>query len=83
MGRMLGVFFVVFVGRFWVLFSGFGWVLGGSFRRVLEGPVGFIGDLWMRLQLLWLQFEVVRSPVGVVWGRFGALWAPSRPQIDP
>ncbi len=26
------------------------------------------GDLWMWLQLMWLQFEVVRSPVGVAWG---------------
>jgi hypothetical protein len=24
------------------------------------------GDLWMWLQLMWLQFEVVRSPVGIV-----------------
>ncbi len=24
-----------------------------------------IGDLWMWLQLMWLQFQVVRSPVGV------------------
>ncbi len=30
-----------------------------------------LGDLWMWLQLMWLQFEVVRGPVGVVWGRFG------------
>ena len=43
-----------------------------------------IGDLWMWLQLMWLQFEVVRGPVGVVWGRFGAgaIWAPSRFQND-
>ncbi len=26
------------------------------------------GDLWMWLQLMWLKFEVVRGPVGVVWG---------------
>ncbi len=41
---------------------------------------------WLWLQLMWLQFEVVRGPVGVVWGRFGAglgpVGAPSRPQID-
>ncbi len=45
------------------------------------------GDLWMWLQLMWLHFEAVRGPVGVVWAGFGAglgpLWAPSRPQIDP
>ncbi len=29
------------------------------------------GDLWMWLQLMWLQFEVVRNQVGVTWGRFG------------
>jgi hypothetical protein len=27
-----------------------------------------VGDLLMCLQLMWLQFEVVRGPVGVVWG---------------
>ena len=25
---------------------------------------------------MWLQFEVVRGPVGVVWGRFGPVWVP-------
>ena len=34
------------------------------------------GDLGMWLQLMWLQFEVVRGPVGVVWGRFGPAWGP-------
>ena len=29
------------------------------------------GDVRMWLQLMWLQFEVVRGPVGVVWGRIG------------
>ncbi len=47
----------------------------------------FLGDLWLWLQLMWLQFEVVRGSVAVrlgsIWGRFGAFWAPSRPQIDP
>ena len=43
-------------------------------------PLQF-GDLWMRLQLMWLQFEVVRGPVGV-WGRLGAPKpAPNRPQM--
>ncbi len=45
--------------------------------------VVYIGDLWMWLKLMWLQFEVVQGPVGVVWNRFGArfgvLWAPNRP----
>ena len=26
----------------------------------------------MWLSLMWLKFEVVRGPVGIVWGRFGA-----------
>jgi hypothetical protein len=30
-----------------------------------------IDKLWMWRQLVRLQFEVVRGPVGVVWGRFG------------
>ncbi len=42
-----------------------------------------VGDLWMWLQLMCLQFEVVRGPVGIVWDRFGAQGAPNRPQIDP
>ncbi len=28
----------------------------------------FIGDIWMWLQLLRLQFELDRGPVGIVWG---------------
>ncbi len=35
-----------------------------------------LGDLRMWLRLMWLQFEVVRGPVGVVWGRFGARCLP-------
>ena len=42
-----------------------------------------LGDLWMWLQLMWLQFVVVRGPVAVVCGRFGAGLGPNRPQIDP
>ena len=34
----------------------------------------------MWLQLMWLQFEVVRGPVGVVWGRFGAGLGPCGPR---
>jgi hypothetical protein len=45
------------------------------------------GNLWMWLQLMWLQFEVVRGPVGVIWGRSGAGFRPkgpqTRPRIDP
>jgi hypothetical protein len=33
------------------------------------------GDLWMWLKLMWLQSELVRSPVGPVWGL-----PPNRPQ---
>ncbi len=35
------------------------------------------GGLLIWLQLMWLQFEVVRGPVGVVWGRFGTLPRPA------
>ncbi len=37
------------------------------------------GALWMWLQLMWLQFEVVRGPVGIVWGRFWAGLGPFGP----
>ncbi len=40
------------------------------------------GDLWMSLQLMWLQSEVVRSPVGLVWVRFGAGLGPKRSRLD-
>ncbi len=40
-------------------------------------------DLWMRLQIMWLQFEVDRSPVGFAWGRFGAGLGPQGPQTGP
>ena len=56
-------------------------------RGLGDFPQSVIGDLWMWPQLRWLQFEVVRGPTGVVWGRFGggwgAPWAPNRPQIGP
>ncbi len=42
-----------------------------------------LGDLWIWLQLVWLQFEVVRSLVGVVWERFGAGLGPFGPQTGP
>ena len=42
-----------------------------------------IGDLRMWLQLMRLQFEVVRGPVGVDWGRFGAGLGPQGPQAGP
>jgi hypothetical protein len=32
---------------------------------------------------MWLQFEVVRGPVGVVWGRIEPDWVPKGPHIDP
>ncbi len=44
---------------------------------------GFLGGLLMWLQLMWLQFEVVRGHVGVVWGQFGAGLGPCGPQINP
>ncbi len=42
-----------------------------------------VGVLWMWLQRMCLLFEVVRGPVGVVWGRLGAGLGPLGPQIDP
>ncbi len=49
-----------------------------------------LGDLWMWLQLMWLQFEVVRGPLGVVridlvqvWGSNGPTPAPNPPQRTP
>jgi hypothetical protein len=70
--------------------SGFrGWLWAGLILNVARAKA-YLGDLWMWLQLMGLQFEVVRGPVGVVWGRCGAsLWhfgrkpAPSRPQATP
>ncbi len=43
----------------------------------------YVGDLWMWLQLMWLQFEVVRGPVAVVWDRFEAGLGPFGPQAGP
>ncbi len=53
------------------------------------GPT--LRDLWKWLQLMWLQFEVVRGPVGVRlgvdvgpdWGPLGPKLAPHRPQTTP
>jgi hypothetical protein len=42
-----------------------------------------MGDLWMWLQLMWLQFEVVRSPVGVNSGPVGGPLAPKPSHLDP
>ncbi len=42
-----------------------------------------IGDLWMWLQLMWLRFEVVRGPVGVVSDRCGAGLGPFGPRPQP
>jgi hypothetical protein len=42
------------------------------------GP--WVGDLSMRLQLMWLQLEVVRGPVGVVFCRFWAGFGRKGPQ---
>ncbi len=39
-----------------------------------------LGDLWMRLQLMWLPFEAVRSPVGV---DLGHVWGPKGPKSTP
>ncbi len=41
------------------------------------------GDLWMWLQLMCLQFEAVRSPVGAVWGQFVWVWGPTGPKSTP
>ncbi len=40
-----------------------------------------IGDLWVWLQFMWLQLEVVRGPVGV--DRFGAGLGRKGPQSGP
>ena len=42
-----------------------------------------MGDLWMWLHLMWLQFEVARSPVGVNSGPVGGSLAPKPSQLDP
>ncbi len=47
------------------------------------GHLNTFGDLWMWLELMWLQFEFVRGPVGVAWGRFGAGMGPFGPQTGP
>jgi hypothetical protein len=44
------------------------------------GTGGGGGDLCMWLQLTWLQFAVVRGPVGVIGGRFGTGLGPNGPQ---
>ncbi len=41
---------------------------------------GFLGDLWMWLQFMWLQLEVVLGPLGAGCGRFGAGSGPKEPQ---
>jgi hypothetical protein len=37
----------------------------------------------MWLQLVWLQVEVVRGPVGLAWDPFGAGLGPKGPQTGP
>ncbi len=45
--------------------------------RELGGRI--VGDLWMWLKLMWLQFEVVRGRSG----SFGVDLKPKDPQSDP
>jgi hypothetical protein len=45
--------------------------------------VGHFGDLWMWLDLMWLQFEIVGGPAGVVWDRFGASLGPKETHAGP
>ncbi len=60
---------------------GFGWCgRSEAPERVSRTKVG---DLWMWLQLMLLQFEVVRGPAGVVCGRFVAGLEPFGPQAGP
>ncbi len=49
----------------------------------LAAACNFVGDLWTWLQLMWLRYEVVRGPVGVVWGRLWAGLGPKEPQTGP
>ena len=51
---------------------------GAMLRELKE-----LGDLWVRLQLMWLQFDFVRGPVAVVCGRFGAGLGPKPTPIRP
>ncbi len=46
----------LWIGRSW----------GARVRHFAE-----LGDLWMWLQLMWLQFDVARGPVAIIFGRFG------------
>ncbi len=39
--------------------------------------------IYVWLQLMWLQFEVLRGPVGLVCGRLGAGWGPKATPNDP
>ncbi len=59
----------------------------GSTIEIYSRSLAFNGDLWMWLQLMRLQSEVVRGPVGVIWGRLwadlGPRPAPNRPQSTP
>ncbi len=59
------------IGRAWLGFSAKP-DANSSQTCTRDPPRPRFGDLWMWLQLVWLQLEVVRDPVGVVWGRFGA-----------
>ncbi len=41
-------------------------------NNIVHNRYPYFGGLWMWLRPMWLQFEVVRGPVGAVWDRFGA-----------
>ena len=65
-------------------FIGFGDVHGPTPCKLIRFRcASLIGDLWMWLQLMWLQFEVVRGPAGVVWARFGTGLGSCGPQASP
>ncbi len=46
-------------------------------------PLPHVDDLWMWLQLMWLQFETVRCPVKVVGVDVGAVWGSLGPKPAP
>ena len=53
------------------------------FVVIVAKPAHKFGDVSMWLQIVWLQFAVVRGQVGVVWGRFAAGLGPFGPQTGP
>ena len=54
----------------------------GSVQSVVVSS-SHLSDVWMCLQLMRLQFGVVRGPVGVVWVRFGTGLGLCGPQVGP